>query len=204
VRIIVAGLTAAGKSTHSRLLGAHYGLPYVSMREVMADVLREFGMPGSAGDRWTPAVDESRARNEEIDREADRRMLERIERGPGVFDSWAMPWIYRNPAAVRVWISADLPSRVQKCCISAIARGLPPPPDPAALLEAKDEFSRERFRDLYGFELEPSPEIFEVIVENSAVLPDDSLAHFRADAAQFHRRLVAEIESARGGAGAHQ
>ena len=84
------GLTAAGKSTHSRLLAAHYAISYVSMRSVMATVLREQGLSGSAGE-WSPAVDDARRLAVEVDLEADRRMLGLINRGPGVFDSWALP-----------------------------------------------------------------------------------------------------------------
>ncbi len=124
-------------------------------------------------------------------------MLERVERGPGVFDAWALPWLYPDPSAVRVWIAADLPSRIQRCRQSAIARGLSVPDDPAALLEAKDEFSRRRFQRLYRFDLEPSPETFDVVAENSQLLPGFSSHLFEADVSRFNRKLIVEIESAR-------
>lgn len=168
----------------------------------MAAVLRERGLRGSHGDAWAPAVDESRLLDEEVDREADRRMLERVEVGPGVFDAWALPWLCRSPSAVRVWITADLPSRIQRCRASAIARGQPVPESPAALLQAKDEFSRSRFKKLYGFDLAPSPEIFDVVAENSELLPEESVSRFEADVERFHLELVAEIERVRPGPGA--
>jgi cytidylate kinase len=167
------------------------------MRVVMASLLRERGLPGSEGKDWSPAVDGARVLVDDLDLEADRRMLERAERGPGVFDAWALPWLYPDPSAVRVWIAADLPSRIQRCRRSAIARGLPVPGDPAALLKAKDEFSRRRFQRLYGFDLEPSPETFDVVAENSQLLPELSRHLFEADVDRFNRELILEIESAR-------
>ena len=202
VRILVSGLTAAGKSTHCRLLAAHYEVPYISMRSIMATVLREQGLPGAEDEEWSPSVDEARAPRTEVDREADRRMLQRIHHGPGVFDAWALPWLYRKPDAVRVWIAADLPSRMQRCRVSAAARDRSMPDDPAALLRAKDKFSRARFRSLYGFDLQPSPEVFDLIAENSGVLLEQS-EHFSLDIDRFHRELVVAIDTVLEG-GTHQ
>jgi cytidylate kinase len=164
------------------------------MRSVMATVLKERRLPDSTGQEWSPAVDEARALDDEIDLESDRRMLQRLERGPGIFDAWALPWLYREPSAVRIWIAADLPSRVQRCRFSALARGEPAPADPARLLQAKDDFSRERFRRLYGLDLGPSPEIFELVVDASAVLPDPTTRAFLTDEERFHRVLIEEIQ----------
>jgi hypothetical protein len=129
------------------------------MRSIMRAVAAEApsgGGPESA--EWSPETDARRARDEWIDRESDRRTVEAIASGEGVFDAWALPWLYAGADAVRVWIEADLASRVERCLLSYEMRGEAPPADPAGLIEEKDEFSRRQFRRLYGIELGPDPD----------------------------------------------
>ncbi|MGV1048248.1 MAG: AAA family ATPase [Solirubrobacterales bacterium] len=190
----MSGLSATGKSTHCRLLAAHYGLPYVSMRAVMSSVLNDSG-DSVPGGEWTPSVDRVRAGDDQLDREADRRMLERIDNGPGVFDAWALPWLFRDSDAVRVWMGADIASRVERCLLSALGSGFRGDGDQRAMIEKKDAFSQAQFRRLYGIDFGPDPSVFDVIVENSHLLGKLSVQRAEADAAAFQAELIAAIDS---------
>jgi cytidylate kinase len=198
MRIIVSGLTAAGKTTHGELLAKHYGLRFVRMVDVMGDVLRrrhpESAAAGLISDVWTRRRDDLREQDEETDREADRRMLAEAESGSGVYDAWALPWLYGRRNAIRLWIESDAPSRARKCVVSALMRGREPPIDPAAANEEKDEWTRRRFQALYGFELAPSADVFDVIANNSHLIPDATIESAQRGIAAFHPTLIEAID----------
>jgi cytidylate kinase len=199
IRIAVSGLTSAGKTTHSKLLAAHYKVPYVAMLPVMTAVLNE-RYPGddAIGSEWTPARDIVRETDDDIDREADRRMKLLLESGPGVFDAWALPWLDDSSDVVRVWIDSDQPSRARKCYVSALMKHVAPSADPMALIEGKDSFAYYQFLRLYGFSLAPDPAVFDVILDNSELMPRPDVDSARAGIAAFQPRLVAAIDGALG------
>jgi cytidylate kinase len=161
------------------------------MRAVSEETFRDLSPEPSP---WTPAADERRARDEWIDRESDRRMLETIDAKSGVFDAWALPWLCDEPDAIRVWIEADLASRAERCLLSYEMEKIDPPADPYALLEEKDSFSRRQFRKLYGIELGPDPEVFDLILENSKPMSEHSSRVATADARAFNDVLHSRIQ----------
>src|SRR5215213_11313128 len=194
VRVIVSGLTAAGKTTHAKLLASHFDVPYVAMLPIMTAVLRERHPNADFRRAWTPDRDRVRADDDQVDLEADRRMRAAIADGPGVFDAWALPWLYAEQDAVRVWIESDVSSRNRKCIVSALMQDEPTPDDPAELVRLKDKFSTERFQHLYGFELSPAPSIFDVIADNSEFIAEPTVACAERGIAAFHPQLVRAIE----------
>ncbi len=195
IRIILSGLTACGKSTHAASLASRYEVDHHAMRPIMRAVSEEvFQGSGPEPDLWTPTTDERRAHDDYIDRESDRRMVAAITAGPGVFDAWALPWLCDRRDAVRVWIEADLASRAERCVLSYEAREIDPPDDPYALLEEKDSFSRRQFRNLYGVELGPDPEVFDLIAENSKPMSERTLGVAKEDARVFNELLHSRIQ----------
>ena len=195
VRIIVSGLTCAGKTTHSELLATHYGVPCVAMRPIMRAVIAERDPESrAAGQEWSPAVDEIRRREDEIDLESDRRMQAACDNGPGVFDAWALPWLSDRSDAVRVWIESDHASRVRKCVVSATMKDEAPPNNPQELVDEKDRFSREQFARLYNFELSPAGGLFDVVAENTNLIPQATVECARTGIACFQPYLVNLID----------
>lgn len=194
MRIIVSGFTAAGKTTHARLLAAHFGVPYIAMLPIMTEVLTEAGREPGDAEYWSPQRDEARAADDEIDLEADRRMRERIEAGSGVFDSWALPWLYSGTDAVRVWIESDFPSRVRKCIVSELMQERAAPTDPAGLVRQKDAFSIALFSRLYGFVLSGAPDRFDLVLDNTEFIRESTVACARDGIERFQPMLVQAIE----------
>ena len=194
MKIILSGLTAAGKTTHGRLLAETWDLPYYSMVRVMGDVLAH-DWPALPTGRWTPARDLVRRDHPAVDLLADERMVRLAETTPtGVFDAWALPWLYHRDDAVRLWLDSDLPSRIRKYQVAQ----LPLLPDEAAvrqLLEAKDGFARARFAELYGFDLYTDRTPFELVADNSSYLPVATADAARTGVAAFHRELLRLFET---------
>lgn len=74
--VIVSGFTAAGKTTHCRLLATALGWRYVSMSRIRRSCV--IGS-SSSQEEWLPAGDRLRSANTALDREMDRRLAELIE-----------------------------------------------------------------------------------------------------------------------------
>jgi cytidylate kinase len=167
-KIIISGLTAAGKTTHSRLIADGLGIPYISGSALLTELV---GKPGP----WTPELDRLRA-NGSLDRELDRLMIERFQHSKdGVFDAWALPWL-SDGYATRVWIESNPESRLRKAMVTELRKGLHPTIEATKrIIEEKDNFSRDLFMRLYGFDLFGEREIFDFTIDNSGFIPKASI-----------------------------
>ncbi|MFC5288092.1 hypothetical protein ACFPM7_13615 [Actinokineospora guangxiensis] len=174
-RIVFSGYTAAGKTTHARLVADELGWRYLGMAEVLTEVA------GFAEPRWTPELDRARAEDPTIDQRADARMTALVgDSVEVVVDAWLQPWLVPRRGTLTVWVESSFRSRAMKCLVSAVRRGSPvDPPGANRLLEDledKDTFSRRRFRELYGVRFGYDPGTFSVRFDNSAHIAEPTVA----------------------------
>lgn len=169
-KIIVSGLTAAGKTTHARLLASQLGYEYVGASQLMAQELAGSDQP------WDPGWD-SRRLEGQADRVVDELMVREFERRDDcVFDAWALPWTTNGPAT-RLWLASDLGSRSRKVIVSRLERGQTMSyAEAEEIAVQKDQFSRDMFQRLHGFDLFTDHAIFDIVLDNSEVIPVASLA----------------------------
>jgi cytidylate kinase len=168
IKILISGLTAAGKTTHARRLAQVLDLPYFSASQILAEILGDNGP-------WSPRVDLLRA-DHDVDREVDRRILQTFDIQPeGVFDAWALPWL-TSSSALRVWLESDLPSRVRKAFVTELRRGNHPEyPEIEQLVLKKDDFSRRRFQHTHRFDIYVDRTVFDLVIDNSSYIPRASI-----------------------------
>lgn len=186
-RIVISGLTAAGKTTHAKKLAEYLGLEYFSSSEVLGQLT---GLEGA----WSPSVDLRRVGDEEIDRQLDALVLREFHsRSECVFDAWALPWICDGPA-IHLWIESDFPSRVRKCMVSRLDRGdTPDARDCLSVVRAKDQFSRDVFLRNHGFDLFTDRSPFDLILNNSSLIPRPTVECAQRGIATFHSEIVEAI-----------
>ena len=186
--ILISGFTAAGKTTHARLLAEDLGWAYLGLSGIRRELpgMAEAGGPPAA--EWEPAMDRRRNRDPGLDVIADRVMAQRIAavRGPVVVDAWLQPWLSSRSGAVRVWLASDERSRLRKAAVTFLRRGLAPPDGLAQEIRHKDRFSVEQFRSLYGIRFGPDTGLFDLLIDNSAFIraasitaSDEGIAAFR-------------------------
>jgi len=190
VKVVISGLTAAGKSTHGLLLADHFGLPYFSATEVLARLVaaRTGDKPAA---RWEPALDDARGDDASIDDRLDEILLRMFHDLDGVFDACLLPWVAHGKPAVRVWIDSDLPSRLRKCVVSHWDEGVGPD-EARARVEKKDAFTIGRLRSAYAAEYTPDSR-FDVIASNTPLIPDATPEVAAAGIAAFHPVLAAAV-----------
>ncbi|MEU7530989.1 hypothetical protein AB0A74_35020 [Saccharothrix sp. NPDC042600] len=184
MKIIVSGLTAAGKTTLCVRLAADLGVPYTSASQVLGALLRR-------SDReWTPALDRRRT-DLAVERAVDAAMAERLrDLAAGVFDAWGLPW-YSDAAATRIWLESSRVSRLRKCYVSYLQRGTPKTfAECASLMDAKDALSRSVFRANWGFDLFRDRRPFDLLVDCSAQMPAATVEHAEAGARATYESVV--------------
>lgn len=172
--VIISGFTAAGKTTHARLLAQALGWNYIGISQ-----LRKSQIPDllSAATEWCPELDDLRVGDAEIDLEIDRKMKAIIEgtHTPLVVDAWLQPWLCDSTEACRIWLNSDFDSRIKKAQVSRLRAGLHQSPKIEAEIVEKDRFSVEVFHRIYGIDFGPDPEVFDLFLDNSTFIAEASI-----------------------------
>ncbi|WP_207954742.1 cytidylate kinase family protein [Saccharopolyspora elongata] len=167
--IAFAGLTAAGKTTHARLLASELGYEYVSATDILLEML---GVDTPGDQVWFARLQEiNEARGDgAVDAELEQRLLElNRTRHATVFDTWALAWIGDEPL-VRIWLESDADSRARKCLVSQRQQRLGLD-ECRNLIDDKDTFNRELFTQRHGFDLFTDRDRYDVILCNSHLIP---------------------------------
>ncbi|WP_322770595.1 cytidylate kinase family protein [Frankia sp. Cr1] len=166
--VAFAGLTAAGKTTHARILAAELGCGYVSATEVLLEIL---GIDVPADGVWFDRFDQIRngRQGDSTDDELDRRLEElAADRQGTIFDTWALAWLAPEPM-VRVWIESDLDSRARKCYVSQTRTAMPV----SACrdhVQAKDADTRASFLRRHEFDLFTDRHRYDLMLCNSHLI----------------------------------
>lgn len=178
-KIFVAGLTAAGKTTHSKLISLEYEMKYVSASSFLLktasinpdEVPANFWVSPEAA-----FLEERRVSDKSIDMWVDKRMIEAATQLKNtVFDSWALPWL-STESGIRIWLESSLQSRVWKAIVSHGSTGDANTSNVLEKVKEKDVFSRNYFLSTYGFDIEQDHDVFDFIIDITQFISKPTLA----------------------------
>lgn len=182
--IAFAGLTAAGKTTHAKLLAEQLGYEWISATALLLDLL---GMGEKQEKVWFTNYEQiQKAREDErVDIELERRIRVLAQRKDGlVLDTWAMAYIYEGPL-LRLWIESDEASRVRKCYVSQGQKKILSLSECHWLLHEKDEKTRSQFINRLKFDLFTDMSRYDTILSNTDLIPEPTDQYSRAGIRTF-------------------
>ena len=102
--IILSGMPAVGKTTVAQILAKRLGFVAIGGGEILREMAKERGY-NPAGEDWWDTPDgikflRERKTDPNFDKEADRRMADKISKGNIIVTSYPGPWIFRRNKSV--------------------------------------------------------------------------------------------------------
>ncbi len=159
--ITISGPPGSGTTTASRLVADALGLERLPGGEVFRAMAAEAGMSVHEFGAHAEA-------NHDIDRELDRRLLERARQGSCVIESRLAGWLVTRDGldAVRAWVDCDEPVRAARV---AQREGIT---EAQALAEnrLRARLEHQRYLDIHGIEM-TDLSIYDLILDSGKLGP---------------------------------
>jgi cytidylate kinase len=169
--ICLAGLTACGKSTAARRLAEKYGLKYVSGGTALKELALKMGYKAKEKGWWETQEGmrflEQRLRDPRFDKQIDAQLLEWVDRGDVVLDSWTMPWLTKR--GFKIWLEVSCAERAKRL---AHRDGITLK-EAVQVIKEKDGKTRRIYERLYGFKLGEDYSPFDLILDSESLSSDE-------------------------------
>ena len=193
--IIISGLTAAGKTTHSKRLAADFNLKYKSASNYLLEVtgINAEVSPGFWVSNEADSLQSIRKNDASIDRWVNQRLLDdTLSLNRTIFDSWALPWISKEPA-LRIWLESTLQTRIWKAMVSMASSNTMNLDNLREEIQRKDHFTRNLFIELYGFDIIKDHHVFDYIIDISSFLSEPTRQASELSIAKSHEIITAIV-----------
>ncbi|WP_327250939.1 cytidylate kinase-like family protein [Streptomyces sp. NBC_01244] len=191
-KIVISGLTAAGKTTHAKLLAETLGFRAVHFTDLLLQELQVEA--GSADQVWFSRLHEieSMRAGGSADRRVDETIGELLAADePMVVDAVLAPWLHPG-RQINVWLGSDRASRAWKCSVSRLP-GVISTDDSLRLLDKKDAFTRAYLWQERAVDLYTDRSCFDLVLDNSHLIGEPTAAAARKGIRQLHQVLLAYV-----------
>ena len=165
--IILCGMPAVGKTTVAKIIASKLRLKLVGGGDILKEIAVEEGY-NAVGDDWWDTSEgmrfmQERAGSSEFDKEVDRRLLAKANKGDVVMTSYTLPWL--SKAGVKVWLSGTERSRAERMA----KRDSSSPEECAKVIEARDRENYALYKKLYGIDFGKDLAPFSIVVGTDGV-----------------------------------
>ncbi|WP_346027568.1 hypothetical protein [Arthrobacter parietis] len=195
MKVILSGLTAAGKTTHTRLLATELRIDALHTTDLLLSALGQSVEDGHTWLRRLKEVEHSRDRDQSADDLVDAALSACLASGQDcVIDSWALPW-RSGSETLNIWIGSDRYSRAVKCRVSHLQEKVLAIDEAMSHVDEKDTLTRHRFVHRYGFDIFADRAPFQVVMDNSHLIIHPTPADAETGIKIFHDALVAVVKA---------
>jgi CMP/dCMP kinase len=172
--IILCGMPAVGKTTVAKMIASKLKLKVIGGGDVLKEIAQEEGYNAVGNDWWDTADGmkfmAERAGSPEFDKEVDKRLLARAEKGGVVITSYTLPWLAKD--GIKVWLSGTKRSRAERMA----KRDSSSPEECAKVIDARDSENYALYKKLYGMRFGEDLSPFNVVVGTDGVPAEEVAA----------------------------
>lgn len=170
--IIVSGFAGSGKSTLAQKLAERFGMKCVHASGILRELLEKHvdDITDGAGKNtgWWESEEgreflENRTKDWKFDRMLDKKLLEIIEQGNVVLDSWTMPWLSKK--GFKIWLDTSVEIRAKRVS----GRNKKSIEEVEESLRERDEKTAKIYKELYGFELGKDRSPFDLVLKTDSM-----------------------------------
>lgn len=170
--LIISGMPAAGKTTTAQAIAAKIGISCIGGGDVLKEMARERGYQ-ITGEGWWDTEDgikflKERETNPDFDKEADRKMIQKIEAGDIAVTSYTMPWLSKK--GIKCWLDATEETRAKRMAL----RDSMPVEKAREVLKIRDADNFALYKKLYDIELGKDRKPFTIIIDVNTVTADQA------------------------------
>jgi CMP/dCMP kinase len=169
--IIISGMPAAGKTTVAAIIAKHLGLKTMGGGEILREMASEKGYHPEEKDWWDTEDGmkflQERKTDPNFDKEADKRMMEKVRKGNIVLTSYTIPWLIQNE--FKVWLDASEEKRAERMSKRDgfdIEEG-------RRVVRLRDKENTELYDHMYGIKFGKDKKPFDLIIDTDNIGEDE-------------------------------
>ena len=171
--VIVSGLSGSGKSNLVEFIAKKFSLDFVHTSALLKELLEEkkAEIKGSFGEKnfgWWESEEARKAFDKRIeqtkfDELLDKKLLELIDKGNIVMDSWTMG--YLSSKGFKIWLNASIETRAKRIAL----RNKQDFSEVLKAIKLKEEKTTEIYKKIYGFTLGENLEKFDLVIDTEKI-----------------------------------
>ncbi len=183
--IILCGMPAAGKTTTADAIAKKLGIEAIGGGDILKEMADARGY-AVTGEGWWDTPEgmrflKERQGNPDFDKEADRRMLEKIAKGNIVVTSYTAPWLSKK--GVKCWLDATQETRAKRMA----KRDGMSVEEARKVIRVRDRENFDLYKKLYGLELGKDMKPFNIIVDVNNETPEQTADEIIAGAKKYEK-----------------
>jgi len=171
--VIVSGLSGSGKSNLTEFLAEKFNLKFVHASSLLKEMIEEkkteiIQEQGEKNLGWWESSKgkkalEERMKTGKFDEMLDKKLLNLIEKGNIVVDSWTMGYLSKK--GFKIWLKASAETRAKRISI----RNNQSFEEVLNAIKEKEETTAKIYKKLYGFELGKELEKFDLVLDTEKI-----------------------------------
>jgi cytidylate kinase len=165
--VCISGMAGTGKSTLAKKLAKKYKLKYYSGGDALKALAAEEGYNSSSRGWWESPEGLSflrkREKNLKFDKAVDDKLLEYVQQGNVLLDSWTMPWLLKT--GFKIWLLASIEKRAKRIA----KRDKITIKDALQILKEKEARTKAIYKKLYSFTLGEDFKPFNLVLDTDSL-----------------------------------
>jgi len=163
-------MPASGKTTVAKIIAAKLNFSVIGGGDILKEMARDRGYIVTGAEWWDKPEGikflRERDGNPDFDREADRRIVQKIKEGNFVVTSYTAPWLSKE--GFKVWLGATQDSRAGRMSI----RDSSNINESTAATKIRDDENISLYLKLYGIDFGRDLKPFDLVIETDEIFAE--------------------------------